>query len=156
MPLKRRPQLQGLSEDHHNALVVALRCRRVAEGRIDSSPDDVWPGVLEFFALQIGPHFEIEERLLMPALTVLGESAMVERLTEEHERLRAFAAMSRITSAELGAFGALLEEHIRYEERQVFEQTQDRLAKETLDAIARASAQAARICPTTLRPLTPR
>jgi hemerythrin-like domain-containing protein len=153
MPLRRRTELKGLSEEHHNALVVALRCRRTAEGLLDSTPEDVWPGVLEFFALQIDPHFDIEERLLMPALVELGEQAMAERMADEHERLRGFVAMTRITRRDLAAFASLLDAHIRFEEREVFEQTQDRLPQAVLDDIARASERTPRICPTTFRVL---
>jgi hemerythrin-like domain-containing protein len=125
----------------------------VADGTLDTTPAELWPHVSEFFTLQIVPHFEIEERLLLPALAELGEAPMVERLRDEHGRLRGFAAMIDVTRAVLAEFGALLEKHIRFEEREVFEQMQDRLPQATLDAIAAACADTARICPTTLRPL---
>jgi hypothetical protein len=131
-----------------------LRCRRTADGQLDSTPEEVWPGVLEFFELQIVAHFDVEERLLMPALVELGETEMVERMADEHARLRGYAAMSRVSREDLAEFAALLDRHIRFEEREVFERTQDRLSQAALDAIACASADSPRICPTTLRPLT--
>ena len=153
MPLKRRAELHGLSEEHHNALVIALRCRRTADGDLESTADELWPSVREFFELQIVPHFDIEERLLMPALEELGEAEMVARMAVEHAKLRDLASMARISREDLSEFASLLERHIRFEEREVFEHTQDRLPQAVLETIARASAESPRICPTTLRPL---
>lgn len=44
----------------------------------------------------------------------------------------------------------LLETHIRYEERQVFEPVQHRLPARALQTIARACQDEPRVCPTTL------
>jgi hemerythrin-like domain-containing protein len=152
-PLKRREELQALSEDHHNVLVIALRCRRLAAGALDVDRAEYWASVIEFYALQIVPHFEVEERYLLPALCALGETEMAERILDEHERLRAMMTNEIPDDSALNAFGQLLDDHIRYEERVVFEATQDRLAPEWLAEIQRASAEAPQICPTTFRHL---
>ena len=152
-PLKRREELQALSEDHHNALVIALRCRRLAAGSFDVDRAEYWASVVEFYALQIVPHFEVEETYLLPALRALGETEMAERILEEHERLRAMIGDAVPDDSTLNAFGQLLDDHIRYEERVVFEATQDRMAPELLAEIQRASMQAPQICPTTFRHL---
>ena len=152
-PLKRREELQALSEDHHNALVIALRCRRLAQGKFDTEPADFWASVVEFVALQITPHFEVEETLLLPALRTLGEAAMADRILDEHERLRAMITDTVPADGDLHAFGQLLDDHIRYEERVVFESTQDRLPADALSEIRRASLEVPQICPTTFRPL---
>jgi hypothetical protein len=47
-------------------------------------------------------------------------------------------------------FGKALESHIRYEERQVFESTQNRLPTAALDAIAAACQSTPRVCPALL------
>jgi hemerythrin-like domain-containing protein len=152
-PLKRREELQALSEDHHNALVIALRCRRLAAGNFDVDRAKFWASVLEFYALQIVPHFEVEETYLLPALRALGETEMAERILDEHERLRAMISDAVPDDAALDSFGQLLDDHIRYEERIVFEATQDRMAPECLAEIRRASMDAPQICPTTFRRL---
>ena len=155
-PLKRREELRSLSEDHHNALVIALRCRRLAAGQHDADPVELWAGVLEFFRLAILPHFDLEETLLLPAIDAIGEpetSKMTERIRDEHRRLRAMIADPVPDDAGWTAIGTLLDEHIRFEERVVFEATQDRLPLEVLEEIARVSAEIAQICPTTFRPI---
>lgn len=53
-PLKRRSELHALSEDHHNALVIALRCRRLASGQYDAEPAEFWAGVQVFMQQWIG------------------------------------------------------------------------------------------------------
>ena len=57
------------------------------------------------------------------------------------------------SDAQLLAFGHLLHDHIRYEERVVFASTQDRLDPATLAEIRRASFEIPQICPTTFKPL---
>ncbi len=150
-PLKRIEALQALSEDHHNGLVIALRCRRLADGVFDADRDEFWASVLEFVRLQVDPHFEVEERLLLPALRALGEQEMAYRIAREHVQLRAMIVEQTPADPELRSFGQLLDDHIRYEERVVFEQTQDRLPAETLAEIRRASLAVPQICPTTFR-----
>ena len=152
-PLKRREELQTLSEDHHNALVIALRCRRLGEGTFDAEPSDFWASVREFVSLQVLPHFEVEENLLIPALRTLGEEQMADRLLAEHQQLRAMITDEVPSAAEFSAFGRLLDDHIRYEERIVFESTQDRLPTDVLAEIRRVSLEVPQICPTTFRPL---
>jgi len=152
-PLKRRPELQALSEDHHNALVIALRCRRVAQGQLDVERAEFRASVLEFVRLQIEPHFEVEETYLLPALRDLGEAEMADRILDEHARLRALVSERLAADAGLLAFGRLLDDHIRYEERVVFEQVQDRLGADALAEIGRRSREIAQICPTTFRRL---
>ncbi len=152
-PLKRREELQALSEDHHNGLVIAVRCRRLAEGTFDADRSQFWTSVIEFWRLQVAPHFEVEEEYLLPALRALDEGDMAERILSEHGRLRAMLRETAPTDAQLLAFGQLLDDHIRYEERVVFASTQNKLDANTLANIRRASFDIPQICPTTFRPL---
>jgi len=152
-PLKRREELQALSEDHHNGLVIAVRCQRLAEGTFDADRSEFWASVTEFWRLQIAPHFEVEEEYLLPALRTLGEAEMAERIVREHVRLRAMIGETAPTNAQLLDFGQLLHDHIRYEERVVFASTQNLLDANTLTEIRRASFEIPQICPTTFRPL---
>ena len=91
-PLKRREELQALSEDHHNGLVIALRCRRLAEGTFDADRSEFWASVVEFSRLQVAPHFGVEEEYLLPALRALGEADMAEKILA---RARALARDDR-------------------------------------------------------------
>lgn len=142
-----------MSEDHHNALVIALRCRRFAEGEFEAELTSIRANVLDFFNRAIEPHFEIEEDLLLPALLEIDESEMHDRIASEHARLRAAAAAGLPDTTSFGAFGTLLDDHVRFEERIVFEQVQERLPQEVLGEIETKSRAVPQICPTTFRPI---
>jgi Hemerythrin HHE cation binding domain len=136
--VKRVPGLRDLSDDHHTGLVLARRCRQA--GRPDSgvSPERMWQEVLAAFSSDLEPHFQIEEQHLVPALEAIGEASLASRIREEHRALRALRDAGVQSPLSLQRFGELLESHIRYEERQVFGPTQDRLAEKALEGIAAA------------------
>jgi len=148
--VNRVPELRGLSDDHHTGLVLARRCRQAARPGSDPSPEVMWEQVLEAFSSHLEPHFQIEERYLLPALEAIGEASLARRIREDHGALRALRDAGAASRAAIDHFGALLESHIRYEERQVFEPTQDRLPARTLEAIAAACRAIERSCPASL------
>lgn len=133
--MKRDRRLQGLSSDHHHALVFARRLAElVAEGRAE-------PATAREFAArfdrEIEPHFRIEEELLLPALRAAGEPALVERTEADHAALRALAAAARAgESAGLEAFAQRLTDHVRFEERELFSCCEAKLPAAVLDAVA--------------------
>ena len=144
--MKRLPELRDLSDDHHTGLVLAKRCK---EARPPHTL--LWEQMLEAFSSHLEPHFQIEERHLLPALASIGEAALANRIREEHAALRALRDAPGPDGARLERFGALLESHIRYEEREVFETTQHRLPAEALEAIASACEAIPRACPAFLK-----
>ncbi len=121
-PIKRHPALQPLSRDHYVGLVQAQHLIKAAAGsdvdRRAAVADfiDAWDG-------EISVHFDDEERLLVP----LADDAHAQRLRDEHDRLRSVAeeARERRRQVDPGAdwvreAGTLLNEHIRWEEREMF------------------------------------
>jgi hemerythrin-like domain-containing protein len=148
--VKRDPQLRDLSDDHHTGLVLARRCRQAGGSDSAFSPERVWEQVLEAFSSHLEPHFQIEERHLLPALEAIGEELLASRIRQDHHALRAMRESTLPDRALVRRFGELLESHIRYEERQVFEPTQHRLPARVLEAIAAACQATPRVCPTSL------
>jgi hypothetical protein len=148
--MKRRSELRDLSDDHHTGLVLALRCKRTAQGTSGFSVADTWRQVQEAFTQHIEPHFGIEERYLLPALEALGEASMASRVRDGHAALREASAGGPPADRLVVEFGELLERQIRFEEREVFDKTQDRLPRGVLDAIAEACETHPRVCPTSL------
>ena len=110
--MKRHPRLQPLSDDHHRALVLARMAKR-------SSGADAWREIQERFARELEPHFRIEEDWLFPELETAGEIGLAARARGDHARLReqVRAAHGPTSARELGA---LLEAHVRFEERELF------------------------------------
>ena len=137
--MKRVPELRDLSEDHHHGLVLARKARKAAAGEEGFSASDVWAEVEAKFKTELEPHFQIEESLIATALATLGESQLAKRLFDEHTALREFLSPGRDrTPGNLGRFGELLEQHIRFEERELFEVAQDVLDRRELGEIAKA------------------
>jgi len=136
--MNRIEDLRALSDDHHTALVLARRCQQVAQGKLSLSVETVWEHVLTAFSSHLEPHFQIEESFLLPALEVLEEFELVARIRSDHARLRALRDTTPLTQKLVEEFGRSLESHVRFEEREVFEHTQDRLPKAALRAIAKA------------------
>jgi len=121
-PLKRHESLQPLSRDHYVGLVQAQRLIKSADA---TAPDRVkaLADFVQAWAGEISAHFNDEERLLPELLA--GES--LDRLRREHRALAEFAdeARRRRGAPDPGAawvreLGQLLNDHIRWEERELF------------------------------------
>ena len=138
--MKRVPQLRELSEDHHHGLVLARKMKMAVSGQKGPSVTEMWAEVEAVFKSELEPHFEIEELFVGEALKVAGESQLAQRLFDEHASLRRFLTIPghRQTVEDLRRFGELLEQHIRFEERELFQIAQDKLTSGELDAVARA------------------
>lgn len=150
-PVKRVAELRDLSDDHHTGLVLARRCKQAGRADSDFSAEQVWEQVLEAFSSHLEPHFQIEEQHLLPALEAIGEAALAARVRQDHSALRTLQRIEVPNRALVKRFGELLESHIRYEERQVFEPTQERLPARALQAIAVACQAIPRVCPASLK-----
>jgi hemerythrin-like domain-containing protein len=132
--MRRDPRLRDLSSEHHQALVLARRASTAPEPQVP----ETWAEVRRRFDAELAPHFAIEERLMLPALDAAGEAALAARTRADHEALRALLTGDDDAVARLRAFGALLAEHVRFEERELFPTAEARLPADVLDAIAAA------------------
>ena len=147
----RDPRLIPLSHQHHNGLALCVLVERSLKA--DSSTenlDRLARRILDRFELELVNHFELEEQLLFPAAAALPDLApLVAGLIADHRRLESFAAALRAgPSAEtILAFTALLRDHIRREENDLFEQAQRDLAPADLDRMGvEFDRRAVRIC----------
>jgi len=151
--MQRDANLIPLSHQHQRALALCVRLERALRGdAFDPAPWQL--EVRQHYADEVQFHFAAEERVLFPAARRFPElAALVEELGGEHDRLRALfglAEQGMMNQDELRAFAKLLSEHVRKEERQLFEVLQKRMAPEELtslgDALARALEDAVQIC----------
>ena len=127
--MKRHPALLQLSREHHTALKLSRQARLAIES---GNPADITASaraIAELFPGELEPHFQAEENDLLPALARVGESELVERTLAEHAELRALAGelAKAPNPATLQAFGTLLEQHVRFEERSLFETAQQHI-----------------------------
>ena len=142
----RHSSLIPLSRQHHNALALCVRIERGL--REDTSPAkaaELARKATDLFELEIRNHFDIEERILFPAIReVLGPMPLVEELVAEHRQLEALVAGLPAT---LAKFAAMLSKHIRREEGELFEDIQNRLPPEKLEELGVAiQAEIVRVC----------
>ncbi|MBI3093717.1 MAG: hemerythrin domain-containing protein [Rhodocyclales bacterium] len=127
--MKRHPQLQDLSREHHGALKLARAARQTAEAGAADKLATIAERVVRLFAAELDPHFRVEEQGLLLTLTQAGEHALVRRTLDEHAELRRLvAALSAPDAATLLRFADLLAAHVRFEERELFETAQGHLA----------------------------
>lgn len=139
--MQRSPALRQLSIEHYRGLVLARRAREQARtDPVQQAP--VWAELRAAFVRELEPHFQTEERGLLPALERVGEPELVTRTLEEHRQLRALITQG--DASDLAAFAQALSDHIRFEEQILFETAQRVLDEATLTALAKQSAREAR------------
>lgn len=127
--MKRRPAMQQLSRDHYGALKLAREARHAAGSGDANEIATLAQRVVECFAAELEPHFRIEEEELLPALTQACELERVRRTHADHAELRRLAGLLATPDpAVLLRFGDLLAAHVRFEERELFEVAQAKMA----------------------------
>lgn len=115
--MKRSPSLVALSREHHTALVWAKRAQRGGS----SDPKTLVTQLAAVFDREMEPHFQTEERGLLPALRACGQNDLVDRTLADHRSLRNEVARIRAGCTDaVEAFGRLLGAHVRFEERELF------------------------------------
>lgn len=137
--MKRVSELRELSVDHHHGLVLARKAKQASKSEDEILVSDVWEEVEKMFISNLEPHFQIEETLIVPNLKLKGGENLFSRFYDDHERLRKFIKPGiKKTAKALQSFGEILEKHIRFEERELFEVAQKYLSQEILNSIAKA------------------
>jgi hemerythrin-like domain-containing protein len=134
----RDPNLIPLSRQHQHALALCVRLdRAIQAGEIDA---EAWQAeIQQQYESEIGIHFAAEENELFPAAVRFSEMhALVDELLAEHIFLRDYftrAAARTLDRQGLGNFGQQLVQHIRKEERQLFEGMQKLMTSQELAAL---------------------
>lgn len=136
--MQRCPELLALSREHYRALKIALEAKKVAQGAVLTPLAEAAGAVQVAMAAELEPHFQEEEAHLLPAMAAAGCADLVARTYEEHRLLReAVTALAEPTAERLLRFADLLQAHVRFEERQLFEAAQARLPAGALAALLR-------------------
>jgi tellurite methyltransferase len=133
--VKRHPSLASLSRDHHHALILARDARRLPQERSEDRSAFIVELRLRFDA-ELAPHFAIEERELVGRSVARGEplASLATRVVADHDALRAIVASLEplLLTSQCEAFGARLEEHVRFEEREWFPALEEHLGSDVL------------------------
>lgn len=134
--MRRHESLITLSHDHHDALMLVWRLRTGDLSRRD--PELRAKHVDAFFEHRLINHMRLEEKLLFPAFrAVLGvEASLIDLLLGDHRDLQTKAAAIKASAhGQVDSFCALLEDHIRTEERQLFVLAQNRMKPAEMAAL---------------------
>lgn len=130
-PLKRVQELQFLSHDHHHGLLLGWKIRTgfkkgVAIERIKAYCD--W-----FYESYLKEHFAIEEQFVYPVLE--AEHQYIQQALKEHADLRALFESRVVSEENLHQIEKLIVDHIRFEERTLFQVVQQIATDEQLKMI---------------------
>lgn len=119
-PIKRQNALQPISHDHHLALLVSWKIRMGIRKSIEVQRIKRFCDF--FYESHLYAHFTIEEEYIFP---ILGQQhELIVKALTDHHRLRALFEQKTPDLNILARIEKELEEHIRFEERVLFNEIQ--------------------------------
>lgn len=131
MAIKRHPSLQEYSRDHHQALLL---CWKIKVGLSKGiAVDRIKLYVNWFYENHILKHFQLEEKYMFPVLG--NKHPLVIQALEEHKLLLALFKDTSDVKKSLSELHVKLKEHIRFEERILFNEIQNVATNEQLEII---------------------
>ncbi len=135
-PVKRNENILKLSKEHHFSL---LFCWKIRQGLKNETATKRIIQYVQYFSTHfLMPHFREEEDFLFALL----DGAKVEKATEHHKMITNLIAElsnnNEINSRELlQKITNMVEEHIRYEERELFPYLEKKLSDVQLEAVGK-------------------
>lgn len=135
-PIKRSKYIIQLSREHHFSLLFCWKIRTGIKKGID--PDRIIPYALYFWAEHLLPHFS-EEDILFERV----DDELVRRAYSEHHEINELAKQistlvgndSKVVA--LSRLANLVEEHVRFEERELFPHLEKALEESELAEVGR-------------------
>ncbi|MBZ0206457.1 MAG: hemerythrin domain-containing protein [Flavobacteriales bacterium] len=136
-PIDRLPELQGISREHHDGLLLCWKIRvGTAKG---VAPSRIRRYCRQFLKVNLKPHFDLEENVLFP---ILGyDHPDVRRAMAEHRRLQRLINGRSDVVVALSLIEEELEAHIRFEERRLFDRIQKVATADQLAEVGKAHAE---------------
>ncbi|GAB3799463.1 hemerythrin domain-containing protein [Virgibacillus kimchii] len=140
--MKRHESLKDLSRHHMIGLHLALKLKRAGTEKSRLSIEEIMKDADDFWNPGGQEHFREEEEILLPAYAQyedINKPEVIEMLME-HVKLRSlFDQLLKLKETDLDMMhelGALLENHIRKEERVLFPMIEKALPEEKLQELA--------------------
>lgn len=135
--MKREEALQPLSREHLDALLAAKKLREA------ESLEAASRAFLDFWRGDGQHHFRVEEEVLLPGWAAHAEVDRdgVHRMLDEHLTIRREALRleaGEMTLDRARELGQLLDDHVRFEERQLFPAIEDALEAAGLSRLGAA------------------
>ena len=132
-PLKRSKELAPLSREHHDGLLFAWKIKQgLANG---TSIETLCSYTRWFWSNHIKTHFKDEEKVLVKFLP--ADNPLVLQMFKEHAQIRdlIISLDKEPDSSSLQLLAEFVNNHIRFEERELFAYAEKTLTQEQLDEI---------------------
>lgn len=127
-PIKRSKELQPLSRDHHNGLLLCWKIRTGIKNGVEITRMKNY--IDWFYENHLVQHFAVEEKYIFPVLG--NENENIKKALHEHRRLRRLFEKKEDIKKTLNLIEEELESHIRFEERILFNEIQEVATEEEL------------------------
>ena len=135
--MKRDKNLQPLSRQHHNGLLMVLLLSKGEKRQADLQIMAEF--ILEMWNKDLKEHFIAEETILIPALKNKSFNEIyTQRLLSDHAQIRLVVdkiEQGHFSNIYLNEFIVTLEKHIRFEERIYFPEVEKILSSDELEEI---------------------
>lgn len=131
--MKRNENIVLLSRDHHSGLLCSWKIRQGIKKEIES--ERIKKYIIYFFEHHLEDHFREEEEILCPSF----EDEYTERIRSEHQQIKILISQIKDSGAPylFSDFADLLEQHIRFEERNWFPHLEKKLDSSELNKIGK-------------------
>lgn len=140
--MKRHESLMLLSREHHDGLIAAQLMKKGA-ANYKGMPTD-FKGkseyIVQFYHQYLIPHFQNEEDKLFPLVKEIDKNidSLIVEIIQEHKLIKNYIKAveeNKHTEETLDELGKLLDNHIRKEERILFELIQNKCTESELENI---------------------
>ncbi len=131
-PIKRDKALQAISREHHYGLLLCWKIRAGFTNKV--SLDRIKKYVDWFYNNHIIDHFKVEEQHIFPILG--NDNDLIKKALTEHRRLKRLFTQDKEVEKSLSLLEEELEQHIRFEERVVFNEIQKVATIEQMNTIS--------------------
>jgi len=133
-PIKRSAELAPLSRDHHEGLLLGWKLRQgIKRG---AAAERMAPFVKWFWQLHLVPHFSKEEKYLPPVLP--NSHPLMQQMLAEHKTIQQMVEniSENATYNDFEALAETVNQHIRFEERVLFNEVEKQATPEQLQQLA--------------------
>ena len=149
--MKRIEQLQALSKEHHQSLVLAQKAIKTSMDGDFNMISKLCQKIVDEYPEVWMVHFQIEEESIFHIFTDKAKQSnlqqaereaifLCEKLYQEHLAMNDYYTQMKAGNfSVLGEFGELLKRHTRTEERQLFPLLENLLTHEELDKVYQTS-----------------
>ena len=132
-PIKRSKQLTPLSKDHHDGLLFAWKIKQGLKNGADIKL--IAEYVQWFWKNHLQEHFREEEQILAPHLP--EDNELLKQMIDEHHGIESMVHINENIADEilLLNLAQAIDEHIRFEERQLFPYAEKAIPEKELNLI---------------------